>query len=88
MCAEGLNYSPSLDMPLCGKPPIYIFSSKPPTIYIFFWQYRPNGTRDKHKNKLSRESYFFIFGRLQSNVIGFFISNIFVDNIGVEFNLK
>ena len=54
----------------------------------FFWQYRRNETRDKHKNKLSRESYFFIFGRLQSNVIGFFISNIFADNIGAEFDLK
>ena len=67
---------------------LYLFFETSDYLHFFFWQYRPNGTRDKHKNKLSRESYFFIFGRLQSNVIGFFISNIFADNIGAEFDLK
>ena len=37
-----------------------------------FWQYCPNEIQGKHRNKLMRESYLFMFRRLQNNVTCFF----------------
>ena len=57
--------------------PYYIFS-KPPTLLTSFCQHQPNKIRDKHKNKLTRESFFFMFRGLQIKVACFFfLSNIY-----------
>ena len=54
-----------------GKPQLYgHFFSESPTFDIF-WRCHPNEIEDKHKNKLMRVSYSFIFQRLRNNVITF-----------------
>ena len=37
----------------------FIFFPNPPLLKIFIWKYCPNEMQDKHKKKLTRESYFF-----------------------------
>ena len=41
---------------------------KPPTFDNYFWWYCGSEIWDKHKNKLIRESYWFMFKRLQNNI--------------------
>ena len=49
-----------------------------PILIKFLRQYWPNEVQDKHKNKSTRESCFFMFRSLQSNITCFFINNIFM----------
>ena len=56
--------------------PIFLFSENPTFDNIFRWC-RPKDIRDKRKNKIMRESYFFVFRRLQHKIICFFVSNTF-----------
>ena len=62
--------------PIWSFPPWCIFTNSP-IFTTFFWQYRPNDIRGKHRNKNMRESYFFMFRRLQNNVTLFFYKQHF-----------
>ena len=66
---EGLSPPTSIDNPSYGATfhPFYLFS-EPPTFDNFFLLYRPNVMRDKHTKKLVRESYFFMFKKLQNYI--------------------
>ena len=44
----------------------------PHLLTIFFSWYYSNEMQDKHKSKLTKESYFFVFKRLQINITCFF----------------
>ena len=55
---------------------IYQYGQPLPTLYLFsklllltrfFLTFQPNEMQGKHKNKIMRESYFFMFGRLPKN---------------------
>ena len=50
----------------------FIFFQNFPLFTRFFGQYHFNEIRDKHKNKLMWQSYFFIFRRLKNNFTCFF----------------
>ena len=56
-------------------PPFYIFPNH--SLLTTLWRYRPNEIPDKHKNKLTWQSYFFIFRRLENNVTSFFYKQHF-----------
>ena len=56
-----------------GHLPVFIFFPKPPFFARLFQQYCPNEIRDRHKSKLTWQSYLFIFKRLKNNVTCFFI---------------
>ena len=47
----------------------------------------PNDIRGKHENKLMRESYFFLFKRIQ-NVTFFYITNTFICHTRLRFDSK
>ena len=68
--------------------PLYIFSINPKLLARLFRQYFPNEIMDKHKNKLMRQNYFFIFRRLKNNIKCFFINSTFKSNTKLRFNLK
>ena len=81
---------PSIDTPPLYSPShiyIYIFS-KPQLFKKLFWQYHPDETWDKCKNKSMTKSYFFMFSRVQNNVTCFFVSFTFVSNTKLKFNSK
>ena len=67
-------------------PSLYIFSECP-TLTIFFWQYHPNETQDKHKFNFMRESYFLMSEDYKITWYDFFISNYFISNIRLRFDL-
>ena len=49
-------------------PPPFNFFLNYPLLTAFFEKYHLNEVQDKHKNKLTRESYFFMFGILQTTI--------------------
>ena len=61
--AEGLAPS-SVGNP----PPPLIFFPHHPFLATFFNEIAPNEIRDKNTNKLTRETYLFMFRRLQNNI--------------------
>ena len=66
---------------------LHISSALPNFIQHFFWQFFPNDTWNKHKNKLMRKSYFFMFWRLQNNVTASFITNTFIWHTRLKFEI-
>ena len=75
--------------PLCGHCPLFIFFlSNSPYLARLFQQYRPIKITDKHRNKLMRQSYSFIFKRLKTTLHAFLIHNTFISNTQLRFNLK
>ena len=73
--AEGLNPPPSIDnSPYTAIHPFLSFF-RIPLFWQDFRQYRTMKYGINTKNKLIRQSYFFIFRRLKSNVTRFFIKN-------------
>lgn len=79
---------PSIDnVHYLANSPLDCFSELP-TFGIFWW-YDPNEIRNEHKNKLMRESYFFMFGRVTNNVKCFFIVNTYKQHQAeIRFELK
>ena len=67
--AEGLNPPFYIKPSLHGQPTPFLSEF---LTFDIFWQYRPNETGDKHKYKLMRGSYFFMFRGLQNNITCFF----------------
>ena len=67
-----VSNSPPIDNLL----PLYL-SSQFPILPIIFWQDRPNEIRDKNKDKRIKESHFFMFRRLQNNILCFFYKQHF-----------
>ena len=54
----------------------------------FFRQGHLNKTLDKQKNKPMCQSYFFMFTRLENNVICIFINNTFIKDTRLRFDQK
>ena len=65
------------ESPFCRHPLYTFFLNLPPLFSNVFLQYCTNEICHNYKNNLKRESYFFMFGRLQ-NVTCFFISKTFI----------
>ena len=69
--------------PSMAIPPFLNFFPNPPLLARLF-QYHPNKTLGKHKNKLIGQSYLFNFKKLKNNARCFFYES----NARLTFNLK
>ena len=68
--------------------PTFIFFPNRPPSTTFFGKYHPNEIEDKQKNKLKKESYFFMFRKLEKNTTCLFIGSTFKYNSRLIFDSK
>ena len=80
--------STSVDNPSYMAVASFVSFSQPPLLTTIFRQYCPSEIRDKYQNKPMTESFFFMVGRLQNNIISFFISNTFLYIKRLRIDLK
>ena len=82
---QNLRFKPIVcrrfETPYYRKPPIwtshlFIYFPTPLLLARLSWQYCPIEIPDKHKNKLTWQSYFFIFIELKNNVTCFFYKQL------------
>ena len=76
--------SPSMDNPLYGHPPFYVFFPNPSLLARLLHQYCPNKMPDKLKKKLIWQNYFFIFRKLKSSIKCFFYKQHFYEQHQAE----